>query len=61
MLTFIASRLGAIRTIGSGFIVDSDDIFIDDGWGRDVGRIVMVMVVVINLGSNHPGHFVLGR
>jgi hypothetical protein len=48
-LTFIVSRVRTIRTIGSVFIVDSDDILIDDGRGRDVGGIVMVMIMVIDL------------
>ena len=55
MLTFIVSRLRAIRAIGSVLIVDSDNIFIDDGRERDVGGVVMVMVmvmmVVIHLGN----------
>jgi hypothetical protein len=51
VLAFITSRLRAIRTIGSVLIVNFDDIFIDDGRGRDVGDIVMVMIMVIDLGN----------
>jgi len=61
VLTFFVSRLGGFRTIGSVFIVDFDDIFIDDGRGRDAtGRIVMVMIMVIDLGNICWGYFVLG-
>ena len=51
MFTPIVTRVGAIRTVGSVFIIDSDDIIIDDGRGGDVRRIVTVMVMVMNIGS----------